>query len=273
VTEDIRALTAALAADPTSLVFLTLGEALRRRGQLDAARKVALQGLTRYPHLPDAHDLYARILADRADYEHAFDEWDMTLRLDPEHVGALKGIGFLYFQAGDVANALQHIQAAAAARPDDEGLTRALERVRIEAQRVLLPAMRQEEIPAEELPVTEAPADQETEDVDARLLLVDGGGLKVGGSIADAEGREIGDEVAALVAGTTREAARTTKLLQLGEWQSLLVECDESNLCLTKPSPETSLLLWREREIPIGQLGLLAERAARSARAWLEHMR
>lgn len=277
VTEDIRALTAALAADPTSLVFLTLGEALRRRGQFDAAQKVALQGLSRYPHLPGAHDLYARILTDRADYERAFDEWDMTLRLDPEHVGALKGIGFLYFQAGDVANALQHIQAAAAACPDDEGLHQALDRVRVEAEQVLTPVMRDEPHPQAEAAVagmTEpAPAVVEAEPVSDRLLLVDGGGLKIGGGITDPEGREIGDEIAALVAGTTREAARTTKLLHLGEWHSLLVECEATNLCLLKPNPETSLLIWREREIPIGQFGLLADRAARSAQEWLEKIR
>ena len=39
MSDDIRALTAQLAADPASLVFLPLGEALRRRGQLDSAQK------------------------------------------------------------------------------------------------------------------------------------------------------------------------------------------------------------------------------------------
>ncbi|HMV33599.1 MAG TPA: hypothetical protein PKA50_15880, partial [Gemmatimonadales bacterium] len=91
MTEDIRALSAQYAADPSSLVFLRLGEGLRHRGQLDAALKVALAGLNRYPHLPDAHDLYARILADRRDYASAFDEWDTVLRLAPHHVGAHKG--------------------------------------------------------------------------------------------------------------------------------------------------------------------------------------
>ena len=127
--EDIRALTAQLAADPTSLVFLRLGEALRQRGQLDAAQKVVLSGLSRYPHLPDAHDLYARILADRHDYASAFDEWDITLRIAPNHVGANKGIGFLYYRAGDRDNAVHHLKLALAADPGDEGLRSAVERV------------------------------------------------------------------------------------------------------------------------------------------------
>ena len=59
MSDEIRALTARLADEPTSLAFLELGEALRRRGQYDAAAKVARGGLSRYPGLADAHDLVA----------------------------------------------------------------------------------------------------------------------------------------------------------------------------------------------------------------------
>ncbi|PYP33377.1 MAG: hypothetical protein DMD49_03470 [Gemmatimonadetes bacterium] len=40
--DDVKALSAQLAQDPASLVFLRLGELLRQRGQLDAAHRVAL---------------------------------------------------------------------------------------------------------------------------------------------------------------------------------------------------------------------------------------
>ena len=43
--EDVRALSAQLAQDPQSLVFLRLAEALRRKGQLDAALDAARQGV------------------------------------------------------------------------------------------------------------------------------------------------------------------------------------------------------------------------------------
>ncbi len=92
--DDIRALSAQLAQDPQSLVFLRLGEALRRKGQLEAALRVAMNGLERHPHLADAHDLYARILTDKHNYERAFDEWDMAVRIAPHHTGALKGLAF-----------------------------------------------------------------------------------------------------------------------------------------------------------------------------------
>jgi tetratricopeptide (TPR) repeat protein len=119
VADDIRTLSARLAQDPHSLAFLELGELLRRKGQIDAAHRVALAGLGRHPHNANAHDLYARILADKRDYERAFDEWDMALRIAPKHLGALKGLAFLYFKVGDIAQAEAHLAAAQRAVPDD----------------------------------------------------------------------------------------------------------------------------------------------------------
>src|SRR5207302_447718 len=80
----------------------------------------------RHPHLADAHDLYARILADKHDFERAFDEWDMALRIAPDHVGALKGLAFLYFKVGDVQQAAAHLAAAQRVAPDDPGIAQAL---------------------------------------------------------------------------------------------------------------------------------------------------
>src|SRR5437899_12694649 len=119
--DEIKKLSSQLARDPDSLVFLRLGELLRLKGQFEAAHRVALTGLERHPHLADAHDLYARILADKRDYERAFDEWDMTLRIAADHVGALKGLAFLYFKVGDVGQAVAHLEAARQHAPDEIG--------------------------------------------------------------------------------------------------------------------------------------------------------
>ena len=128
--DEIRVLSAQLAQDPQSLVFLRLGELLRRKGNLDAAHRVALTGLERHPHHAGAHDLYARVLTDKHDYERAFDEWDMALRIAPKHVGALKGLAFLYFKVGDVAQAEAHLITAQQAQPDDPSIVQALAMVR-----------------------------------------------------------------------------------------------------------------------------------------------
>src|SRR2546430_13576331 len=128
--EDIRALSAQLAQDPQSLVFLRLGEALRRKGQLDGAVRVAVNGLERHPHLADAHDLYARVLTDKHDYERAFDEWDMAVRIAPNHTGALKGLAFLYFKVGDLAQAEAHLELARKVEPDDPSIDQAIAMMR-----------------------------------------------------------------------------------------------------------------------------------------------
>src|SRR5438552_7063439 len=128
--DDIRALSAQLAQDPQSLVFLRLGEALRRKGQLEAALRVAMNGLARHPHLADAHDLYARILTDKHNYERALDEWDMAVRIAPHHAGALKGLAFLYFKVGDIEQAAAHLAAAKRVEPDDPSIDQAVAMMR-----------------------------------------------------------------------------------------------------------------------------------------------
>ena len=265
MTDEIRTLTQRLADEPSSLAFLELGETLRRRGQLDAACKVTRAGLTRYPGLADAHDLLGRILSDQGDLAGAFDAWADALRFDPMRTGALKGIAFLYFRAGDVAAALDHLQRAAEADPDDPAIPQAIARVRRdapEAGRAGLPAVeepagpdRHQEAPAPagEGAVAEAdvresdavqaspaapPAPAEADRAIPRdspfagiaedergLLLADASGQRLGGDVGG-HGMESGDRVAAQLAGLSREAARATTVLLVRRGSSVCMASD-----------------------------------------------
>jgi tetratricopeptide (TPR) repeat protein len=276
VTDDIRTLTSRLAEEPSSLAFLDLGEALRRRGQLDAAYKVARGGLSRYPALADAHDLLGRILGDQGDLAGAFDAWAEALRFDPMRIGALKGIAFLYFRAGDVPAAMEHLRRAAEIDPDDPSIIQAIERVRGS----------QASVPATELsPPAPAPApadEPEMEQLEPAaapaqngqgqlgVMLVDSKGLRLNGTLLSPNQDDVGDRVAAELAGVSKEAARTSRLLGLGAWEAIAVESPEGNLYLLPPTPDTMLLTVREPSLPMARLGLIAERAAREARTWLE---
>jgi tetratricopeptide (TPR) repeat protein len=276
VTDDIRSLSAQYAADPSSLVFLRLAEALRQRAQLDAARKVAQAGLSRYPHLPDAHDLYARILTDGQDFANAFDEWDTVLRLAPQHVGAHKGIGFLYYRAGEPEHALYHLRLASQLDPDDEGLRRAVERVG-GGQEIWdrpmpeAPPERVEEARAATVSAGDPFAG--LEGARDRLLLVDESGLRLGGGLISRDGRNVSDEAAAVLASVTREAGRAARLIELGEWSHLTIEGADLSACLLNPTSDTSLLAAMDAAMPAGQLSYFAERGAKSARGWLERVR
>src|SRR5512134_1762313 len=283
--EDIRVLTSQLAADPSSLVFLPLGEALRRRGQLDAAQKVAIAGLTRYPDLADAHDLLARVLGDKGDLERAFDEWDIALRLDPGHAGSHKGIGFLYFVAGDLQQALGHLEAARTANPEEEGLDAAIARVResiaaggqaagsapgagtnrADADREDEQATRMPEPAAGGTPMPSL--FEGLEGADDGLLLLDAKGLRLAGGLKDPGGTQVGDAVAAHLAGVFKDASRAVRLLGLGAWRSVAAESADANFYLAAPTPETLLLLSRDPGVPIGRLARLADRATETARA------
>ena len=292
--DDIRTLSARLAQDPHSLAFLELGELLRRKGQIDAAHRVALAGLGRHPHNANAHDLYARILADKRDYERAFDEWDMALRIAPKHLGALKGLAFLYFKVGDIAHAEAHLAAAQRAVPDDPGIAQALAMVRgagtpgIAAAAAAAPAEDAGAGEAAAPPDSVAPAsgaappdaaDQGFEEAavfaaldggQAGLLLVGQAGLVVGGGLRDPAGRDVGEAVAAYLGGVAQEAARTATRLGLGEWTGLSVEGRVTHVHVCRPRPDALLAIVRDRAMPLGRLAVIAQRAAHAARRWLE---
>ena len=302
MSDNIRGMTAELAADPDSLVFLDLGEELRRRGQLDAAYKVARTGLIRYPELARAHDLAGRILCDRCERDRAFEAWVTALELDAGLVSAHKGLGFLYHQAGDPASAEKHLAYACQADPDDAGTAAALERVH-SLQRAAPPAPvpATDAIPSVPTPPPPGPVEQLSvaSDLAAEaglpfsfeegspspvqdavfagldggtdgLLLVDSSGLRLGGGLRSPEGADVADSVAALLAGVSKEAARTARLLELGDWRGLAVECGDGNLFLSAPTDSTLLLTVRGLDMPMGRVARFAERASTAARAWLE---
>ncbi len=280
--DDIRGLSAQLAQDPQSLVFLRLGEALRRKGQLDAALRVAMNGLERHPHLADAHDLLARILTDKHDYERAFDEWDMAVRIAPHHTGALKGLAFLYFKVGDVAQAEAHLEQARNVEPDDPSIDQAIAMMRkgvgppspVAAESSAAPSPPPPHPRAAQAPSAGALDESRVfaglEGANEGLLLIDGAGRVLGGALRDKAGSDVTDRVAAYLAGVSQEAARTAKLLGLGAWNGLSAEGQHGNVHLAHPTPEALLLIVRERGMPLGRLAILAQRASTMARRWLE---
>lgn len=269
MTEDIRGLSAELARDPTSLVFLALAEALRKRGQLDSAERVVRAGLERHPKLADAHALLARILTDKHDFGEAFESWSTVLELVPGHAGAHQGLGFLYFRAGEFAEALEQLEEAARLNPDDPGIQRGIDTVRAFA--------------AERAAQADGPPPEPVDDGDGRpsvfrglegannaVVLLDRHGRLLAGGLARSDGEDVAEQVAAFLAGVSHECERTARLLDLGTWTGLTAEAAEGHVHIVPPTKETLLLLSRDRSVPLGRIAHLAERAAVAARKWLE---
>ena len=261
--DDVQVLTAQLARDPASLVFLPLGEALRRRGQLDAALAVAQQGATRFPEMAGAYDLVARIRSDRGEGDLAFDAWTTVLRLNPVHLGAYKGLAFLSFRAGDLVRSLRYLQRAVELEPQDDALRVALARVQ--------EAAGARHVPGYERPVIDPLRVLEAEP--GLALLLDLQGRRLAGGIRHADGRDVSDPSAALLADISREAERAVRLLGLGPWRRISLEGEPANFEIRTPTIDSVLLVTRPREVPAGRLALLADRAASAARRWLEELR
>ncbi len=258
-----------LARDPASLAFLPLGEALRRQGQLDVARRVAVRGLERYPHHPDAHDLLARVYADSGEFQSAFDEWDMALRLSPDHTGSLKGMAFVCFQQGRLDEAEEYLRRAALGDAPDAGISTAFDTVRRSAA---TPSAAHAAVGAARPYDPDDPAFVFASVLDGgerTALLLDASGFVLAGAYLTPEGGDVGPEVGAQLSGVSEEAHRATRQLGLGEWKSIVFETEAAVVAMTPAAGDGLLVLAASRATPLGLLRRLLERCAGRAREWL----
>lgn len=289
--ERIRAWKAELARDRSSLVFISLVDALRRMRRFDDARRYALDGLERHPHLPGAHDALARVMADLGDDTQARDEWDFALRLDPSHQASLRGLGFLAYKRRDLAAAEQYLARALHATPRDDGLASALRRVRSElrgsesvtgatptAGSMSTPTPRPTDpAPRRDDRSRASGADESRQlfaallgDGDRTALLLDRDGLVLAGTYVDGTGREVADEIGAHLSGLADEASRALKHLGLGRWESLLVESQHATVGLAPGLEGAVVLVAAARDTQVGLVRRLLSQARQKAAAWME---
>ena len=276
--DDVRRWSDELARDPASLVFLPLGETLRRQGQLDLALKIALRGLERHSHNVDAHDLLARIEVDRGELQRAFDEWDMVLRLAPNHTGALKGMAFVRFQQGNTNEAEQYLKRAAAHGGDAE-VAAALANLR-DAGPGPRGAWSSEESgaaatrPAARIP-RPTPRDPRALFADIlgeheqTALLLDDQGLVLAGLYASEDGSDVSAEVGAELSGVTDAARRATKHLAIGEWRSIVLETEVAIVTMAPSTGDGLLVVAASKATPLGLVRRVLDRCLDRARQWL----
>jgi tetratricopeptide (TPR) repeat protein len=302
VADDIERWSEELARDPGSGVFIPLADALRRRGQLDLAYRVATRGLARRPYDGDAHDLLARIWADRGDIERAMDEWSIALQCAPTHAGALKGLGFACYQAGLLVEAERYLVEAAATDPDDQSIRTALARVRQHSpqeQRVAVETIGDGPGPGGATPAAPSLEPAPPQDrgeasyrVDPRFvfaevldpseqaaLLVDADGLVLAGSYVVADGRDVAQEVGAALSGVSDEARRAMRHLGLGAWSSLVFEAEAATVGMTPVAvghedasgegTDGVAFVAAGTSVPLGLVRRLLARIGARAQEWL----
>lgn len=270
--DDIRVWSDELARDPSSLVFLPLAETLRKQGQVDTARKVAMRGVQRHPQNPDAHDLMARIHVDSGDLPSAHGEWERVLQLVPGHIGASKGIAFILFQQGKLQEAEQLLMKTHA-RGADPAIAAAINTVRRSSGMMA--------IPLDTIEMTVLPSDprQLFTDLlppDQAAIMLDKDGLVLAGNYRGADGHDVAEDVGATLSGLSGEALRATKHLSIGSWKSILIETEGAIVSIAPAPVEGSvadgglLVLAAPAMTPLGQLTRGIDKCRNRAFAWLK---
>jgi predicted regulator of Ras-like GTPase activity (Roadblock/LC7/MglB family) len=270
--DDVRRWSEELAREPGSLVFLQLGEALRRQQQLDLAHKIALRGLERHPHNADAHDLLARIAVDRGDLDRARDEWNAVLRLVPGHAGAMKGLGYLSFQQGRVDDAERYLSDAAAI--DEPSVAGALRTVRRASGSFAAITANGAVNPGAFTPPVSSTDPRRLfatllVDEGQTALLLDASGLVLGGVYIDSTGTDVAQDVGAQLSGISDEVRRSTRYLDVGDWKSITFETQATVVAMAPSEDGGLLVVAASRSTPLGLLRRLLDRCAARATAWL----
>ncbi|MGH7457906.1 MAG: tetratricopeptide repeat protein [Longimicrobiaceae bacterium] len=218
--------------DPASLAFLPLAGAYRGQGRSEQALRLCLRGLERHPEHVGAHYLLGLLYRDRGEQTKAMDEWDIALRLDPDHAGARE------------------------------------ELERLQSRQT--PPLQEAAAPARHLP-TARPTDGVTELAGESgvigVVLLDASGYVVSGQVPVA-GRDRSAEVAAALRGASEDASRATGHLELGRWEGILFETERASVRLM-PVAEAVVAVAAGKEVPLGWILRLAERARRAAEALL----
>jgi tetratricopeptide (TPR) repeat protein len=266
--DDIRAMSEALAADPSSMIFLSLAEALLARGELESAARVARRGAAKHQERPAAHDLVARIALARGEVEVAEISWETVLALDPGFGTAHRGLGILRYRQGRFEEARDHLETALADDPTDSGVASALAAVRT--------AMG-DDAPAPAAAPAAAPAGAHDPDTlfedtigdSAQVaLLLDADGFVIAGHYLTADGSDLGATIGAHLSGVSDEADRAMRHLGLGQWTRIVLESEAATVAMA-PEGESVVLLAAPRGTPLGFTRRTLGRCAAIARAWL----
>jgi tetratricopeptide (TPR) repeat protein len=263
--EDIRRWSDELARDPSSLVFLQLSEALRRQGQLDLAFKIAVRGLERHQRNADAHDLVARIAVDRRDFTRAFVEWETVLKFAPEHIGAMKGLGYVCFQQGRFDDAERFLSRAQQGGAGN-AVSNALETVRRSSG-----SFNAE--PAQSgMPAPADPAQLFADllmDEGQTALLLDGSGYVMAGVYYDDQGNNVATDVGAQLSGISDEVLRSARHLDIGNWKSITFETQTAVVAMAPGGADSLVVVASPPPPPLGLLRRLLERCSERAGGWL----
>lgn len=266
---DVRTMSEQLADDPSSLVFLPLGEQLLARGDLATAARVARKGADRHAQRADAHDLVARVALSQGAEEDAERAWRTALGIATDFGPAHRGLGFLCYRQARWQEAEFHLGKARAATPGDPALEAAWEALHV-ARSAETPRS-SASVAAPALSGAEGAAalfDSALGDSSQVALLLDADGLVVAGAYLTGEGEDLGAVIGAHLSGVSDEAGRAMRHFGLGAWTRIALESEAATIVMA-PAGEGVTLVAAPREVPLGFVRRTLDACAALATRWL----
>jgi predicted regulator of Ras-like GTPase activity (Roadblock/LC7/MglB family) len=91
----------------------------------------------------------------------------------------------------------------------------------------------------------------------------------LGGVYVDANGADLSQDVGAQLSGISDEVQRSTKYLDVGEWQAITFETRGAVVAMARSDDGGLLVVAASKVTPLGLLRRLLDRCAARASAWL----
>jgi len=127
--EEIAKLEALYANNPGGRVFTHLAEAYRKAGELDRARQILEDGITRHAEYASAHVVLGRVLQDQGARDEASAAFRRVLELDPENRVALRSLGDLARDGNQLEEALSYFRQLLSLDPTDDQIVRTIDQL------------------------------------------------------------------------------------------------------------------------------------------------
>ncbi|MDP2154769.1 MAG: tetratricopeptide repeat protein, partial [Sulfuricella sp.] len=120
---EIEQFTQKLVADPKSRVFAQLADAYRKAGMIDEAIETAKKGMEHHPAYATAHLILGRCYLDKQMYALAREEFEATIKSDPQNLVGYKLLAGTYEKQNMFAEAVRFYQMVLDLEPGDAELT------------------------------------------------------------------------------------------------------------------------------------------------------
>jgi tetratricopeptide (TPR) repeat protein len=156
---------------PGSHIFAPLADACRKAGLLQEAVDICHKGLDQHPDYSSGHVVMGKCLYDQGRFNEAEQSFRQVLGMDQENLVALKYLGMISAEQGDIENATRHFNHILKLDPDNREIREKLNDLDGEEEILELTPIKDERFEGEEIALGES--DLETSDELATMTLAD----------------------------------------------------------------------------------------------------